>query len=119
MADEITPLTEPIAEPTEGTPMNATETKPAPSRPSRRRTGQAASEEASTEKKDKKPPIGLKYQGDGTQFFAGVPRRDLTVHETVDLLPKQVVNITAGGLYELTEAGKKALADKEKAHAAD
>jgi hypothetical protein len=67
----------------------------------------------------KKPAIGLKYRGDGSQFFVGVPRRDLTVPQLLDLMPKQVVNITAGGVYELTKAGETALAAKEKAQHGD
>lgn len=61
----------------------------------------------------KKEPTGLTFHGDDDTFFGGVPARDLTVRELLDLTPYQVNNITAVGpsgsaLYEMTKAGKDA-----------
>lgn len=61
----------------------------------------------------KRDPVGLHYRRDGDRFFEGVPRRDLTVRELVDLEPATLRNITADGpggkpLYEMTKAGTDA-----------
>lgn len=62
------------------------------------------------EEKPTKEPIGLTYKGDGRAGFTGVARRDLTVHELLDLEPAVINNITAKGLYVVTKAGEDARA---------
>ena len=37
----------------------------------------------------------LRYDGDGNEFFSGVPRRDLTAREVAELEPAVLRNITA------------------------
>lgn len=70
------------------------------------------------DKKPAKEPIGLRYTGDGSLSFGGVPRRDLTVRQLLDLSPATFNKITAPNpksghaLYVLTEAGEKAWAAK-------
>lgn len=70
------------------------------------------------DRKPTKEPIGLRYTGDGTLSFGGVPRHDLTVRQLLDLSPATFNKITAPNptsglaLYVLTEAGEKAWAAK-------
>lgn len=67
---------------------------------------------------EEKEPAGATYHGDGDLHFGGVPKRDLTVHELLDLEPATFNTITApnpgtgDAVYRVTKAGESAWAER-------
>lgn len=66
----------------------------------------------------KEPEIGATYHGGGELNFTGVPMKDLSVRELLDLKPATINRVTApnpttgDAVYVLTPAGEKALKER-------